>query len=140
MKQIQQLQAQANSTLLEFESLDIIAENVSDSVEEAEELPSQASNLTDQAREVVNELQEKLFSTTPPDTDTVDNIQAYIDTVAGQLDSNNIEEITTALEANRTTLSNMLSDLQEEYQQIEQEVQELRALADMLPPDCDSNY
>ena len=135
-----QLQGQANSTLLEFKGLEMVAENVSTSVENAKDLPSQANNLTIQARQIVSELQEKLTSTTPPDTDFLDSIQAYITMLADQLSTSNLEAVTAMLEHNLTSIQSTLSGLQEEYQQIEQEVEELRELADMLPPDCDSDY
>ena len=118
----------------------MVAENVSTSVKDAEDLPSQAINLTTQARQIVNDLQENLTSTTPPNTDSLNSIQAYITTLADRLNTSNIEAMTNMLEADLTTLENTLSSLQNEYQQIEQEAEELRDLANMLPPDCDSNY
>ena len=134
------IQSQINGTLLELEGLQMTAESVSLYVEEVKDLPSRASNLTFNALQMVDELRRQFFSTMRPDIDAINSIEAYIDTVSQRIAISTSNSTITMLESSLVELENTFNALQEEYDSITRQVNELRQLENMLPPDCDSNY
>ena len=134
------IQSQINSTLLELESLDMTAEDVTINVKEVENLPSRVRNLTLDAMQLVDEFRQQYYSTMRPDISAINSIEAYIETVAQRIANSTINSTITILENQLVDLENTFNALQEEYNSITREVNELRQLESMLPPDCDSNY
>lgn len=134
------IQNQINSILLELESLEMTAESVFMYVEEVEDLPSRVRNLTLVAMQLVDELRQQYYSTMRPDINTINSIEAYIETVSQRIANSAINSTIAMLENQLVELESTFNTQQEEYESIAREVNELRQLENMLPPDCDSNY
>ena len=138
--QILDIQEHTNTTILELREVEMVAENVSSSVNRVRNLPSNTSDISLQATRLVDELRNEYSNTPRPDVASLNSTRTYINMVSNLVTNNSTDAAIDALENELRTLQDTFNTLQSEYASIRQEVDELRQLESMLPPDCDSDY